>query len=32
LVIVLQNLSVDPVNLATLKAIDLRFGNKVFYR
>ena len=32
LALVLQNLSVDPTNLATLKAIDLRFGNKVFYR
>lgn len=30
--LVLQNLSADPANLATLKAVDLRFGNKVFYR
>jgi hypothetical protein len=32
LALVLENLETDPANLATLKAIDLRFGNKVFYR
>ena len=30
--LVLQNLRKDPTALETLKAIDLRFGNKVFYR
>lgn len=30
--IVLQNLSGDHVSTSTLKSVDLRFGNKVFYR
>lgn len=32
LALVLQNLGGDHLNVDTLKAIDLRFGNKVFYK
>ncbi len=32
LMLVLQNLSSDHMNIDRLRAIDLRFGNKVFYR